>query len=137
MAQCAVHALKGLACRASPSRARRGHKNIILLSLGPTLRYPAVPEESPSSKSKEGIAGTAAAALIACVLLLSSSNCTTPPAGATGAWRLLPRAPRNRAGADELGVPGEAIVSLPDEDATGAVVSCWLERKASVAAWLQ
>ena len=42
MAQCVVHALKGLACRASPSRARRGHKNIICFSMGPKLRHPAV-----------------------------------------------------------------------------------------------
>ena len=39
MAQCVVHALKGLACRASPSCACQGHKNIILFSMGPKLRY--------------------------------------------------------------------------------------------------
>jgi hypothetical protein len=42
MAQCVMLALKGLVCRASPSRARRGHKNIIYSSIGPNLRYPAV-----------------------------------------------------------------------------------------------
>ena len=41
MAQCVVHALKSLACRASPSRARRGHKkHKICSSMGPKLSYP-------------------------------------------------------------------------------------------------
>ncbi len=73
MAQCVVHALKGLACRASvtspcspashcsaltspslhtrgcasPSRTHRGHKNKIFFSMGPKRRHPAVPGGSP------------------------------------------------------------------------------------------
>ena len=42
MAQCAVHALKGLACRASPIRARRGHRKHNIFSMGQKLRYPTV-----------------------------------------------------------------------------------------------
>ena len=60
MAQCVVHALKGLACHAratparltppslharscaSPSRACKGHKPVLFFSMGPKLRHPAV-----------------------------------------------------------------------------------------------
>ncbi len=43
MAQCVVHALKGLACRASPSRKHAEvTENIKYFSMGPKLRHPAV-----------------------------------------------------------------------------------------------
>ena len=39
MAQCVVLALKGLACRASPSRACLGSQKHNIFSMGPNLRY--------------------------------------------------------------------------------------------------
>jgi hypothetical protein len=99
MAQCVVHALKGLACRVtpasspashckqrsaltspalhargctSPSRARRGHKDIIFFSMGTKLRHPAVPQACGSARPVTGVVHIAESA--ACARAHYSNN---------------------------------------------------------------
>ncbi len=50
MAQCVVHALNGLACRAPVLLA---HAEVTKNSTGPKLRYPAVPRGQPSHSTQK------------------------------------------------------------------------------------